>query len=92
MDPLFFFLIYQGFDICFAQGALETFRKVQRCLPQRILMLRDGVSEGEFMAVKELEVAQLRGPRPVYRHFSAADCAWKRRLGKRMVRPTNGPC
>lgn len=37
------------------------FGKANRCAPDRIIFFRDGVSEGEFSRVRDVEVGAIHG-------------------------------
>ncbi|KAL4223114.1 Piwi-like protein 1 [Mactra antiquata] len=44
--------------ICY-KGALEKYHEVNGCLPERIIVYRDGVGDGQLAAVSEHEVPQM---------------------------------
>lgn len=45
--------------MCFPTGALAKFHETNGCLPERIIVYRDGVGDGQLAAVHEHEVSQM---------------------------------
>ena len=43
------------------QDAFGKFKGLNGCLPKRIVFFRDGVSEGEFSRVRDVEVGAIHG-------------------------------
>ncbi|WAR02486.1 PIWL1-like protein [Mya arenaria] len=50
--------LLDGLKVCF-KGALEKFHEVNNCLPERIIVFRDGVGDGQLPTVYEHEVPQM---------------------------------
>ena len=49
-------------ELCSSQKALEAFKqRNNNILPRRVLVFRDGVSEGEFLTVRNVECAAMQG-------------------------------
>lgn len=45
------------------QEAIGIFNRANKCTPERIVFFRDGVSEGEFSRVRDIEVEAIHGER-----------------------------
>jgi aubergine-like protein len=45
--------------LCYCVGALEKYHEVNGCLPERIIVYRDGVGDGQLLSVAEHELPQM---------------------------------
>ncbi|XP_052219954.1 piwi-like protein 1 [Dreissena polymorpha] len=50
--------LQDGLKVCF-KGALEKYHEVNKCLPERIVVYRDGVGDGQLSAVYDHELPQM---------------------------------
>ena len=51
--------LVNGLKVCFT-AALRKYHEVNHCLPERIVMYRDGVGDGQLNVVRNFEVDQLK--------------------------------
>lgn len=50
-----------AFNLTLVQTALRYFHHVNHVTPRRIIFYRDGVSEGEYQTVEEIEIRAISG-------------------------------